>query len=514
MKESEDLLILAKDIVKTFPGVVALRNVTFDLRRGEIHGLLGQNGAGKSTLVKILYGIHRPESGKIYVKGKEVEFKNTRDARTHGIVLVNQEISIIPNLTVMENIYLLGEMWKENMFSKIDYNSIRERTLKIFNMLEVDIDPNLKVKDLRTAEKMIVQISAALTMNAEVILLDEPTSPLPPEEIRRLFEILHQLRTRGLGIVFITHRVKEALEICDRITVLRNGVKIGTLEGEELSESRLIQMMLGVDPNEFYKVREEVFTGTGKYVSEKPILELRNLSTQPLTPADTPLRNINLKVFPGEIHAIVGLIGSGKSELGKTLIGLQHILEGEILVEGSKVHIKSPIDALRYGIYYLPEDRKTEGLISSLSVIENMTISALKKFTRILLINRRNEHDSAIQLTKRFNIIAPSFYEKVDKLSGGNQQKVLVARGLLAKPRVLILDEPTVGIDIGAKIEIRKIIQSLARDEGITVLLLTSDPDEALGLADTISVMRNGTIVASFLNVNLDRNVVVKTMTG
>lgn len=513
MAERKNVLVIAKNIVKKFPGVVALKNVTFDIRKGEIHGLLGQNGAGKSTLVKVIYGVHKPDSGKIYVKGKEVRFSGPADARRHGIVLVNQEITVVPNLTVMENIFLLGRLWKRNIFSKLSYNELREKTEKIIGMLGIDIDPNMKVKDLRAAEKMIVQISAALTMDAEVILLDEPTSPLPPEEVNKLFDVMTQLRERGLGIVFITHRVKEALEICDRITVLRNGVKLGTLEGEDKREDKLVRLMLGIDPNEFYKVRSEA-TIRKPLLSEKPILEIRDLSTIPSSPIDVPLKNINLKVYPNEIHAVVGLVGAGKSELGKTLIGLQPIAKGEIIIKGKRVHIKSPVDALKYRIYYLPEDRKTEGLIPNLHVIANKTISSLRVFTKLLFIDHEKEYNMAMELAKRLNIVMPSPYEKVIKLSGGNQQKVLIARGLLAKPEILIFDEPTVGIDIGAKVEIRKAIYELARKEKITVILLTSDPDEALGVADRITVMRNGEIVANFINENLRREDVIKAMTG
>lgn len=505
--------MLAENITKKFPGIVALRDVTFDIRRGEIHGLLGQNGAGKSTLVKIIYGVHKPDSGKIYVKGREARFSDPGDARRHGIVLVNQEVTVIPNLTVMENVFLLGRMWKEGTFKKINYSELRKKAEEMIDTLGINIDPSARVKDLRAAEKMIVQIAAALTIDAEVILFDEPTSPLPPEEVKKLFDVMNQLRDKGLGVVFITHRVKEALEICDRITILRNGVKMGTLEGEEMNENKLVQLMLGVNPEEFYRVRVDA-NNKRLLPSETPVLELRNLSTDSQTPRDIPLRNINLRIYPAEIHAVVGLVGAGKSELGKSLVGLQRVIDGEILIKGERAYIKTPVDALKYGIYYLPEDRKTEGLIPNLNVISNMTISSLKNLTKLLLIDGKKEYDVTTHLAKRLNISMPSPYEKVIKLSGGNQQKTLIARGLLAKPEILILDEPTVGIDIGAKIEIRKTIYELAHREKITVLLLTSDPDEALGLADTISVMRNGRIVASFINENLNREEVIKSMTG
>ena len=511
---SNETLVLAKDIVKKFPGVVALKKVTFDIRRGEIHGLLGQNGAGKSTLVKIIYGVHRSDQGKLYVKGKEVHFKSPRDARAHGIALVNQEITIIPHLTVMENIFLLGSLWNQGIFKKIDYNSLRKKAEQILDMLGVDIDPDTKVRDLRAAEKMIVQISAALTMDASVILLDEPTSPLPPEEVKKLFDVMLQLRDRGIGIVFITHRVKEALLISDRITVLRNGVKLGTLEGSEKNENKLIELMLGIDPTEFYKIRISVADIRKPMEGEKPLLELKEVTTKPSRPIDVPLMDINLKVYKGEVLAILGLVGAGKSELGKTIIGLQPIEKGEIFVEGRKVHIRSPVHALKHGIYYLPEDRRTEGLIPALHVAANMTMSVLGKFTKLVFIDSAKEYETCMEMKNKLNIVMPSPYEKVIKLSGGNQQKVLLSRGLLVRPKLLILDEPTVGIDIGAKVEIRKAIYNIARNEGITVMLLTSDPDEALGLADRIVVMRVGRIVASFINENLERDVVIKAMAG
>jgi len=509
-----ETLVLAKNIVKKFPGVIAINNVTFDIKSGEIHGLVGQNGAGKTTLVKIIYGVYRPDYGKLYVNGKEVKFNSPRDARKHGIMLVNQEITTIPHLTVLENIFLLGSMWNQNIFKKINYDNLRDKTEKLLSMLGVNIDANSKVMNLRVAEKMIVQIAAALTIDAKVILLDEPTSPLPPEEVKRLFDIMLQLRDKQIGIVFITHRVKEVLQISDRITVLRNGNKLATLEGSQKSEDKLIELMLGVDLNDFYKVRMYLTATKKSYEGQKPFLELKNIYTKPFQPIDIPLKDINLKIFKGEILAILGLVGAGKTELGKTIVGLQNIEKGEIIIENQKVNIKSPVHALKYGIYYLPEDRKNEGLIPELNVAANMIISALNEFTHLGFLDTAKEYKTSMEMKEKLNINMPSPYEKITKLSGGNQQKVLLSRGLLIKPKLLILDEPTIGIDIGAKVEVRKAIYNIAKNNNITIVFLTSDPDEALGLADRIIIMRSGRIIADFINENLNRSLIINVMTG
>lgn len=509
-----EVLLLAKDIVKRFPGVIAVNHVTYDLRAGEVHGLLGQNGAGKSTLLKILYGIHRPDEGELYVYGEKVVFKSPRDARERGIILVHQEVTLMPHLTALENIALLGFMWKKwgARFKRREFKQYLENLLSRYG-IELDLDA--KVRDLSVAEKMLVQVVTALSMDARILLLDEPTSPMSPKEVERLFDAIRRLRDRGLAIAFVTHRVNEALEICDRITVLRNGFKVGTVRSSEVTPHELVKLMLGREAREIYMVRD--FSDIDKVVerirSETPLIELRNISTRPQSPVEVPLRNVSIKVHRGEIVAVFGLVGAGKTELGKTLLGLTKIVSGEVRYMGRPVKIRSPVDALRLGIIYLPEDRRNEGLIPGFNVVANMDISSLRAFTKwMFVIDKRREEEAGSDMVKKLNIVTPSLYVKVPKLSGGNQQKVLVARAMLSGARLVIFDEPTIGIDVGAKAEIRRLIYRYSRDQGVSVLLLTSEVDEALGLADRIYVMRDGRILGEFVNKNLNRDTILKTL--
>lgn len=506
--------VLAERIVKRFPGVTAVNNVTFELRYGEIHGLLGQNGAGKSTLLRTIYGIYKPDQGNIYVDGRKVVLKSPRDARSHGIVLVHQEITVIPSLTVLENIALLGFSWN-SLASKFDYDSFKDYVDKIMSRFGIELKFSERVKHLSAAERMLLQVVAALSINAKILLLDEPTSPLSLHETEKLFEVLNQLRKEGLAIAFVTHRVNEALEICDRITILRNGEKIDTVESRSIDAHSLIKLMLGRDPEELYRVRDERIADTvlNRYVIEKPLIELRGVYTQPQIAAEIPLKNINIKLYQGEVVAIFGFIGAGKTELGKTLMGLTKISRGSILYMGRSIRIKSPGDAIRYGIFYLPEDRRVEGLIPHFTVASNMDISSLdavKKF--LIFIDGERESEITLDMIRKLSIVTPSPYARIIQLSGGNQQKVLVARAMLTNAKLVIFDEPTIGIDVGAKSEIRRLIYRYSRERGTTSLILTSDVDEAIGLADRIYVMRDGEIIREYYNRGLNRDEILKNL--
>lgn len=511
-KEEKEVLLVAENIYKYFPGVVALNNVTYDLMKGEIHGLLGQNGAGKSTLLKILYGLYRPDRGRIMFRGREIMLKSPMDARKLGIVLVHQEITLLPDLSVLENIALLGYMWRR-WASRFDRGEISERVEKVLEDLGFDIDLKTRVRALSVAEKMLIQVAAALTIDAKVLLLDEPTSPMTPKEIDRLVGVMRKLTVKGIGIAFVTHRVAEAIEICDRITILRNGSKVATLRSSETTTDELIRLMLGRDIREIYMVRDrEAITDV-----EKPILvEIKNLYTIPRTPLEVPLRGINIRIYRGEVVAVVGLIGSGKKELGRTLIGLTQVVSGDIAFDGKRVKIRSPVDALRLGILYIPEDRRYEGLVPDFTVAQNMDISSLWRMAVMkLIIDLKKERLGAVEMIKRLNIAAPGPEAKITKLSGGNQQKTLIARAMLANAKLVILDEPTIGIDIGSKAEIRRIAYSYSREKGVSLLILTSDVDEALGIADRIYVIKDGVIVAEHVNnEKLSRDEVVAELVG
>jgi ABC-type sugar transport system ATPase subunit len=342
-------------------------------------------------------------------------------------------------------------------------------------------------------------------VNADIFLFDEPTSPLSPYEVEKIFNLINMLKSKGKGVVFVTHRVDEALKICDRITVLRNGKKIGIVDAHKTNEEELIEMMLGTQIHEFYFVKE------GKEMkeitkTETPLIELRGIYSIPTKPTEVPLRNVNLRIYENEVVAVFGIIGAGKTELGKSLIGITKMARGDIYYKGKKIKIKSPAHALsKYGIFYLTEDRRAEGIIPLLSVLTNMSISAFKNVSLGgILINAFKERELGTRFVKELNIKAPSLYVRASNLSGGNQQKVLLARALMTGAKLLIVDEPTVGIDVGAKIEIRRKIREISSKTGISVLVLTSDLDEALGIGERVYFMHNGTIVSEYTNNNPD----------
>ncbi|ADY01454.1 ABC-type sugar transport system, ATPase component [Vulcanisaeta moutnovskia 768-28] len=498
----DNVLLLAENITKRFPGTVALDNVTFDLKYGEVHGLLGQNGAGKSTLLKILYGYYKPDNGKIIIQGRETRFRNTADARKYGIILVNQEITLMPHLAVYENIALLGFLWGK-AFSSFNKNNVKYQIKDLMDKYGIELNPELKVRELNAANKMLVQILAALSMNAKVILFDEPTSPMSLRETEQILDVIRSLKKSGISITFVTHKIQEAIEICDRITVLRNGKAIGTVNNSNITEKDLAEMMLGTKLKEFYLIKED-WAGNAikeRKKSEIPLIELQDVYTVPIKLTDVPLKGVNMKIYDGEVIAVFGLIGAGKSELGRLLVGLGKIIKGRILYYGKSIKIKSPTHALeKYKIAYLPEDRKTDGIIPHYSVASNISVSALFLISKAkFLLDLRREHDLATTMIRSFNIRTASPYVKITSLSGGNQQKTLVARGLASRAKLLIIDEPTVGVDIGAKIEIRKTIYKLSKEDNISVLVLTSDLDEALGIADRLYFMHEGTVLKEYI---------------
>lgn len=384
------------------------------------------------------------------------------------------------------------------------------------NKYHLEIDLDAKVKDLSVAEKMLVQIITALSVNANIILFDEPTSPLAPDEIKSFFGTMRMLKKLGITQVFVTHRINESLEICDRITVLRNGHKIGTVYSDKATPHELIKMILGESPESVYNVRtfDDIDNIMKRYKTEVPLIEIRNLTTKPTSVTEVQLKEVNLKMYPGEIISVFGLLGAGKSELGKTLIGLTNVVKGEILYNGKRIKIKSPVHAFsKYRILYLPEDRKAEGLIPLYTVLNNIDLNVLNKLTKMgMFIDVQKEIEIGKKAVKDLNIVTPSLFVKITKLSGGNQQKVLVARALLSGAKIIIFDEPTIGIDIGAKAEIRRIIYRLSRQNNITALVLTSDVDEALGISDRIYLMSGGTIIDEYINKGLDRDKILKRL--
>lgn len=504
---SQEPILRTEGIVKKFPGVVALKGIDFDLYQGEIHAIVGQNGAGKSTFVKILNGIYVADQGRIFIRGKEVSIKKPIDAKRNGITLVHQEITLIPYLSIAENIFLARIPFIKRLM--LDKKEIEAFARKYLKLVKLNIDPWIKVKELSVGEQELVQIARALAENADIICLDEPTSALTPAEVDNLFSILKDLAKSGKAIIFITHHIDEVFRIADRVTVLRDGRKIATLKVSETNPYEVVKLMLGREPSKFYVVKEKMIGGRGK-----PVLVVKNLSTVPEKVRGVSLKNISFDLYKGEILGVVGLLGAGKTELGKALIGLEKVVSGEVFVDGKKVTIKSPIDALKYGIYYLPENRRIEGLVLSLTIRENIVLSIIDHIVKYMgLRDIDTEKKIASEWIRKLNIVAPSTETKVMSLSGGNQQKVVIAKALVTKPRIVIFDEPTMGIDVGAKVEIRRIISELAK-QGLSIILLSSDVDEVLALADRVLVLYKGSQVALIPNKDLSRETVLDLMSG
>ncbi|ACM22542.1 sugar ABC transporter ATP-binding protein [Thermotoga neapolitana] len=480
----EPILVL-KGITKEFPGVKALQSVDLEVFPGEIHALLGENGAGKSTLMKIISGIIEPDSGSIVLDGKKVRFRTPREALNAGIALVHQELSLIPSLSVAENIFL--GRWPRGIFG-IDWSYINDRAQELLKKFDLRINPRALVRDLSVAEQQIVEILKAISQpHVKLLLLDEPTSALSEDEVERLFELLFEIKKEGKAIIFISHKLDEALRIADRITILRDGKKIITAPRGELTERDVVFYMTGKH------LEEEVITHDS--VEGSPLLSVRNFSAG-------VVKNVNLDLYAGEILAIFGLLGSGRTTLARGLFGLEKA-EGDILIEGNKVRISSPIDAINAGIGYLPEDRR-EALVFQFSVSKNITLASFREICRKGILDFRKERELSSSLVEKLRIKTPSLDKRVMYLSGGNQQKVLLARWICRKPRVLILDEPTRGIDVGAKYEIRQLVRELAK-EGMGIIYITSEAQEAVEVGDRIAIMRNGKIIKTLKNINLSK---------
>ncbi|TFZ41096.1 sugar ABC transporter ATP-binding protein [Soehngenia longivitae] len=469
-------ILRMENISKSFPGVKALDDVRFNAYEGEVMALLGENGAGKSTLMKILSGVYTKDTGKILLNGKELEVLNPKDAFDKGIAIIHQELNLVPNLTVYENIFLGREETTTYKTLKKDY-MIKEAK-KLLDRLKVDIDPTLKINEISLAKQQMVEIAKALSLNTSVIIMDEPTDTLTDKEVDILFDVIRELKAEKKAIVYISHRLKEVFEICDRVTVLRDGKFIDERLVSEIDEEEIIKLMVGRTLDEQFPYLK---TNTSEFV-----FEVKNLTNK-------YVKNISFSLKRGEVLGISGLVGAGRSELGKTIFGLYPIDEGEMILEGKKVEFKSPKEAIENGIMYVSEDRKSEGLVLTMDVKSNITLSSLDKFKRALGLDKKKEERISEDYRKKINIKTPTLTQKVKNLSGGNQQKVAIAKSLLTQPKVLILDEPTRGIDVGAKREIYDLL-NVIKKEGHSVIMISSEMPEILGMSDRIIVMHEGKI--------------------
>ncbi|WP_102026666.1 sugar ABC transporter ATP-binding protein [Salirhabdus sp. Marseille-P4669] len=476
---SESILQMT-NISKTFPGVKALDDVQLDIRKGEVHALIGENGAGKSTLIKILAGVYTPDPGaKFFFEGKEAEIKKPLDATMKGISIIYQDLSLFPNLTVAENIYI-GRDSDKKAWTKVKWKEIKKIAVKALQDMEVDIDPNVPVEQLSIAQQQLVEIARAIAFDAKLIVMDEPTSSLSEGEVEKLYKIIEKLKSRGISVIFISHKLKELFKVSDRFTVLRDGKYIGTYEAADMDEPKLIQLMVG--RNVTYEKNESTVQ-----VGET-IFKVDSLSKK------GNFADISLEVKKGEVLGITGLVGSGRTELAQAIFGVNNPDEGSLELNGEKITVNSASDAVKKGIAYIPEARQTQGLVLEQSVINNMSLPVLKKLrNKLKLIDSKLEVSLAEQYVKSLDIRPALPKLPASNLSGGNQQKIVIGKWLATQPKVIIFDEPTNGIDIGAKTEIHKLIRRLAND-GIGVIVISSELPEILAVSDRILVMRHGRI--------------------
>ena len=481
MSENESIgnpYLRLHNISKTFPGVKALTGIDFDVKLGEVHALIGENGAGKSTLIKILAGVYRPDPGGIIgINGKESGFLTTRESMTHGIIAIYQDFSLFPTLSVKENIAFSEQIESKGWL--VNWRKVEKSAQQALSNLGVDIDLNIRANMLSTARQQLVAIARALVYDARILIMDEPTSALSSGEVDALFQIVDRLRKQGLGIIFISHKLDELFRISDRMTVLRDGHKIATAPVQEMNRKKLISMMVGRE------VSDERMAGKG---SKEVILQVRNISKK------GNFEGISYDLRRGEILGITGLVGAGRTETIQALFGLNPPDSGEIYLEGVKIAPKSPAEAKKLGIAFVPESRQIDGLILQQSVESNITLPILQSFAnRFNRIDFKRRRKRAEELIEQLDVRPAYPYMETAKLSGGNQQKIVIAKWLATQPKVLIVDEPTNGIDVRAKNEIHRLLRSLA-DQGMAVIMVSSELPEILTVSDRVMVMRQGRV--------------------
>lgn len=463
-------------IHKRFPGVYALNDVSYELRAGEVHALLGENGAGKSTLIKVLGGIYHPEEGEIYIEGKKVSINGVRDAQDNGIAIIHQELVLVPHMTVAENIFLGREHGSGVL---IDRKKMTEEAQELLNAQEIHIPADSLIKDLTIAQQQMVEIVKAISYNSKILVMDEPTSSISDKEVAFLFQTMRKLTEKGVGIVYISHKMSELEEICDRVTIMRDGQYVGTKVVKETTKDDLIAMMVGRELTNYY-TRDYQEPG-------ETLLKCDHISDGKM------VQDASFELKKGEIIGFAGLVGAGRSETMKCIFGLTKGAKGDVYVKGKKVNVQSPIDALKYGIALVPEDRKLEGLYHVQSVRFNSTIEVLEQFIHGISVDGKKEMDITQKYIDMMSTKTPTQEQAIGNLSGGNQQKVMIGRWLATSPDILILDEPTRGVDVGAKSEIYAIMNQLVK-EGMSIIMISSELPEIINMSDRVYVMAEGRV--------------------
>jgi ABC-type sugar transport system ATPase subunit len=506
-------LLQVEQISKSFPGVMALQDVSMDVYPGEVHGLVGENGAGKSTLMKILSGVYEPDRGRILLDGNPTLLHSPRQAQDLGVSIIYQEFNLMPNLSVEENVFVGRE---PNRAKFVRWRSLRRQTRELLDQLGVRLNPGAIVRDLSVAEQQMVEIAKALSLNARLVIMDEPTSALTETEVAALFHIIRGLKERGLAVIYISHRLEEIFTICDRVTVLRDGHLAGELSIEEATPDQVVRLMVGRPLGDLFRPEEaERRLGAHAGQSSAPVLEVRGLGrTGTVQDASAlVLEDVSLTLHPGEIVGLAGLVGSGRTEIARAIFGADDYDRGEILVDGKPVHLHSPRAAIRLGIGLVPEDRKLQALILMLAIRENMGLSILDRLSRFGIVRLGEERALARRMVEALRVRTPSIEQKVLNLSGGNQQKVVIAKWLALHPRILIMDEPTRGIDIGAKAEVHALMHQLAAD-GVAILMISSELPEIIHMSDRILVMRQGRIAGELSRAEATQEAVMALATG
>ena len=492
----DDHLRWMKNIHKKFPGVYALKNVDFDLKSGEVHALLGENGAGKSTLIKVLGGIYRAEEGKIVIQGKETLINSVADARETGISIIHQEIMLVPNMTIAENIFMGREPTTRS--GGVNYRRMNTEAQALIDGFGMNIDASRKVATLSIAQQQMVEIVKAISAKAKIVVMDEPTSSLTDTEVEHLFALIKQLKAQNIGIIYISHKLEELFRICDRITVMRDGERVGTVSTEKTNRNELIKMMVG-------RTLDEYYIHTERPLGDR-VLEAKHIRGKSVKDGSFFLRK-------GEILGFAGLIGSGRSELMKSMIGIEKRTGGEVYVGGKPVMLNGISDALKVGVALVPEDRKKEGLVLKNSVGFNLTLAVLGEFIRGIHVDRSKEEKIIDQYVDAMSIKASSSRQRVGNLSGGNQQKVLIGKWLASHPQILILDEPTRGVDVGAKAEIYAIINALS-EQGVSIIMISSELPEIIGMCDRIYVMSGGRVTGELNRGAFSQETIMNYATG
>ena len=488
-----------KGISKSFPGVKALQKVDFQLKAGEIHALLGENGAGKSTLIKVLGGIYIAEEGKILIDGKPVVIDGVTAARDNGISIIHQELVLVPHMTVAENIFLGREpMGKLG----VDMGKMTSSAQKMLDRFDLGISATDEIFDLSIAQQQMVEIVKAISFNCRILVMDEPTSSISDREVAQLFEIMRNLAAQGVGIIYISHKMSELNEVCDRVTVLRDGMYVGTRVVAETPRDELITMMVGRELNQYY---------TRDHVKDTPVF-FRCEHIDDGKKHHKRVNDVSFEVKEGEIVGFAGLVGAGRSETMQCVFGLTPSSTGTITLEGKKLNISSAVDAMKYGIAMVPENRKLEGLYHIQSVSFNTTIEVLQEIIRHLRVNDKREREITQEFIDKMQTKTPSQEQRVSNLSGGNQQKVMIGRWLATKPKVLILDEPTRGVDVGAKAEIYEIMNELTK-QGVAIIMVSSELPEIINMADRVYVMYDGRITGCIDYENVSQEAIMKLAT-